>query len=136
MSAIDIEYAVIFHNTCPQSREAELVLERIRKRFGLSSDRLSLLAQGSPVVVKRAPEVVLAKKLKDMLLELGAVAWVQRLQKGQEYGDRRGQKRRQQPDRRSAYRHNLSIPERRFGGGRRRSDIGMSSREYWRGLVV
>lgn len=136
MSAIDIEYAVIFHNTCPQSREAELVLERIRKRFGLSSDRLALLAQGSPVVVKRAPEVVLAKKLKDMLLELGAVAWVQQLQKGQEYSDRRGQKRRQQPDRRSAYRHNLSIPERRFGGGRRRSDIGMSSREYWRGLVV
>ncbi len=136
MSALEFEYAVIFHNTCPQSREAELILERIRKRFGLSNDRLSLLAQSSPLVVKRASEAALAKKLKDMLLELGAVAWVQQLQIGQEYSDRRGAKRRQQPDRRSAYRHTLSIPERRFGGGRRRSDIGMSSREYWRGLVV
>lgn len=136
MKANDIEYAVIFHNTCPQGRESELVLERIRKRFRLETGKLAILSQGSPVVVKRHTELAVVNKLRDMMLQLGAVVWTQELANGAEFSDRRSLKRRQMPDRRSAYRHTLSVPERRFGGGRRRSDIGISSREYWRGLVV
>lgn len=136
MKAKDNEYALIFHNTCPQSRESELVLERIRKRFKLNSGKLAILSQGSPVVVKRHSELAVVNKLRDMMVHLGAVVWTQELAKDAEYSDRRCLKRRQMPDRRSAYRHTLAIPERRFGGGRRRSDIGISSREYWRGLVI
>ncbi len=136
MNPIEFEYAVIFHNTCPQNRESELVLERIRKRFGLNGNNLSILAQGTPVIVKRHHELAVAKNLQKLLSCLGAVVWIQKVQRGSEYNDRRGQKRRQLPDRRTAYRHTLSIPERRFGGGRRRTDIGISGREYWRGLVV
>ena len=136
MNANEFEYAVIFHHTCPQNRQSELVLERIRKRFDLNGDNLTILAQGTPVVVKRHSELLVAKNLQKLLNCLGAVAWVQKVYRGAEYRDRRAEKRRQVPDRRSAYRHTLSVPERRFGGGRRRTDIGITGREYWRGLVV
>ncbi|MBB6523512.1 hypothetical protein [Pseudoteredinibacter isoporae] len=136
MNAKEFEYAVIFHNTCPQNRESELVLERIRMRFGLNGENLSILAQGAPVIVKRHADLVVAKNLQKLLACLGAVSWIQKVRRGTEYRDRRAQKRRQIPDRRTAYRHTLSIPERRFGGGRRRTDIGITGREYWRGLVV
>ncbi|MCV6627256.1 MAG: hypothetical protein OIF38_14240, partial [Cellvibrionaceae bacterium] len=66
---------------------------------------------------------------------IGAVTWIQELPPGQRFQDRRQQVRRQVLDRRGAYRHNVSVPERRYGGGRRRDDFGLG-RENWRGLVL
>lgn len=131
-----VEYGVIFHNTCPRTRESEIVLERIRQRFRLAQNNLTLLSQEEPVVVKRLEHRGVALKLQDVLSTLGAVAWVQELSSGESFKDRRQDRRRVLADRRSAYRHTLSVPERRFGGGRRRSDFGIGGRENWRGLVV
>ncbi|MCV6625255.1 MAG: hypothetical protein OIF38_04115, partial [Cellvibrionaceae bacterium] len=66
MKQDEIEYGLIYHNICPRTRESEMLLERVRQRFGLDSRGLKLMAGAAPVLVKRLVQRSEASYLKDI----------------------------------------------------------------------
>lgn len=122
MSAFALENLVMFHNIAPQSRSGEAMIQRLALRFGLGVSELELLRNNRPIVVKRHKNPLLAQKLCEALVALGAISWVQYYKSRQDYKDRRGQPRRDSDDRRDEWRKNAVVSERRRCDGRRRKE--------------
>jgi len=122
MTALALENLVMFHNIAPQSRSGEAMIQRLAQRFGLGVLELELLRNDRPIVVKRHQNPMLAQKLCEALVALGAISWVQYYKSHKDYEDRRGQPRRDHDDRRDAWRKNAVVSERRCCQGRRRQE--------------
>lgn len=125
MATSDLKYLVLLHNVTPTNRAGKLLQQRLAERFSLSAQEILRLGESRPLVVKRHNNVLLAQKLCELLIKLGAVSWVQAAKANEQFDDRRNSARRNQDDRRNQWRKHKLFNERRQLNGRRRTELNV-----------
>lgn len=118
-----VSYEVVYVDKFEGLPAADLLRERIRRRFGLSRPQLTRLSSGTPVVIKRGVGLEEAKRYQEAVNELDGTCWVQSMDSGGGYRERRRRKRRGLLDRRRNFRASSILPDRRDNYGRRSMDL-------------
>lgn len=116
-------YEVVYIDKFEGLPAADLLRERMRRRFGLNRLQLTRLSSGTPVVIKKGVQLEEAKRYQEAVNELGGTCWVQPLDSEGGHRERRRRKRRAVLDRRRSYRGSSILPDRRSNCGRRSMDL-------------
>lgn len=116
-------YDVCYIDKFQNHPDADVLRERIGRRFRLTEQALNHLCSGEPVVVKKKVELDEAKRYLSAFRSLGGACWIQPRTTDGRYRERRQQWRRSLLDRRAMYRASSVQPDRRQSCGRRSSDM-------------